>query len=213
MRTFVRGLRHLLRQFLAGGWTQTGDTGQINTATATAPIVANTVGGYAIFSSNDAGGGLNNFYFKIEFGTGNAVLRPSVWITFGFQGTDGAGNLLSTINPISTRSQIQTGANSSGATVLINFASGSGYFCVCAQVAAATAEGLIVSVERTKDSNLAAMNQISILTAPLGAFSSSFAQVVNTLNVFPAPGLINNQLNVAMPPNANSPVGVWLVWV
>jgi hypothetical protein len=205
-RTWVAAF---IAAIIAGGWTQTADTGQINTATVTAPVAINTSQGYAIFSSNDAGGGLVNFYLKIEFGSGAAASRPAVWVTYGFQGTDGAGNLLSTINPISTRTQVATGVNPTAGSVTINMASGSGYICFAGSVAGGGAEGLCFSVERTKDVNLAFMNQINCFGCINGTLSGAgaLAQTINTLNAFPVAGSISSNLNVSMPPNTATPVG------
>src|SRR4051812_34743538 len=70
----------------AGGWVQTSDSRQINWATATAPV-SGSPSGYEIWRSNDAGGGLNEIYDKIEYGTPPntaVVLSGGLWITVGW---------------------------------------------------------------------------------------------------------------------------------
>src|SRR4051794_36475295 len=72
----------MIAAIVAGGWVQTSDTGQINTSTVLAPLVVSTSQGYAIFRSNDTGGSLNEYYIKLEFGSGaTSATRPALWIT------------------------------------------------------------------------------------------------------------------------------------
>jgi hypothetical protein len=214
-RTWVAAF---IAAIVAGGWVQTADTGQINTGTVLAPLVVSTSQGYAIFRSNDSGGGLSEFYCKMEFGSGAvSATRPAVWITFGFQGTDGAGNLLSSINPISTRTANTITSNPAGASQNINFSSGSGYFCICV-TGSTVAESLLISVERTKNASLAFMNQLHIwgngtvgqvLNTSAGGI---YSQVINTLNAFPivTTAIANSTTvanNLTIAPTANSPIG------
>jgi hypothetical protein len=199
-RTWVAAF---IAAIIAGGWTQTGDTGQINTATVLAPTLTNTSQGYALFSSNDAGGALHNYIIKLEFGSGaTSALRPSVWVTGGWA-TDGAGNLVSTSFPVSTRTQIAFGAAPSGASNNINFSSGSGYFCLA--FLTSSAESLMVSVERTRDRNLAFQDQILIIgTSSAGAFGGgAIVQVFDRVNTY---ANVNMAQNAIYPPIANTPI-------
>lgn len=75
----------------AGGWTKTGDTGQIDLTTVARPTAINTSAGYEIRESPTIGG-FQKIYVKLEYGTGSAVQYPALWITVG-TGTDGAGTL------------------------------------------------------------------------------------------------------------------------
>jgi len=189
----------IIAAIVAGGWVQTADTGQINTATVTAPAVLSTSQGYAVFRSNDAGGGLNEFYVKIEFGSGPAsALRPGVWVTFGWS-TDGAGTL--TGAAISTRTQVACGTNPVG-PVNINFASGSGYFLV-AETSATAQEHMVFGVERTRDASLNFKNEVlAIMSNSTGGFAPT-TQTITQTNAFPVAG---SGTNYIMPPIANTPV-------
>ena len=193
----------MIAAIVAGGWVQTADTGQINTATVTAPAVVNTSQGYAIFRSNDAGGSLVDFYIKVEFGSGAvSALRPSVWITVGWA-TDGAGNLVSVTFPISTRTQVPTALNPSGSSVNINQAAGSGYICI--GEFAGSGENLWFSVERTRDSAGASQNQILIILLT-GTWANTVTQALSRTNAFPTQTGVNIGINVSVPPDANTPI-------
>jgi hypothetical protein len=199
-RTWVAAF---IAAIVAGGWVQTSDTGQINTSTVLAPVATNTVAGYAIFRSNDTGGSLNEFYVKLEFGSGGtSALRPAVWITVAWA-SDGAGNLVSTTYPISTRAQIATGTNPAS-FLNINMASGSGYFCIVA--CPGTAETLIVSVERTRDATNAFQNQILTIGTTAGSWTGAFCQTITRLNAYPNVADVNIGTNVVIPPVGNTPI-------
>lgn len=73
-------------KFVSVGLVQTADTGQINWTTVTRPAI-NTVGGYEIWTL--PGGALT---FKIEYGSGNPVAVPSMWLTVG-TGSNGSGTI------------------------------------------------------------------------------------------------------------------------
>jgi hypothetical protein len=77
--------------FTTLGVTNTADTGQINTATVTIPAV-NTAAGYLIGRFNDTAQATSPVFFKLEFGTGNNVGDPCMWITVG-TGSNGAGTI------------------------------------------------------------------------------------------------------------------------
>jgi hypothetical protein len=187
---------------VAGGWVQTSDTGQINTATVLAPVAANTSQGYAIFRSNDTGGSITEFYIKLEFGSAaGAANRPAIWITIAW-GSDGAGNLNGVT---STRTQVGSGAIPSGASLNIHFASGSGYLVIC-ETSGTAAEHIFLSIERTRDNTLAFKNQVFISASVAGVFGSggAYFQVSDQGNAYPA--LANNVQNIAGPANANTPI-------
>lgn len=77
------------------GFTQSGDSGQINWVTVTRPGVS-TSGGYEIRYLDDSLHGTAPIYVKLEFGTGNNAAYPALWITVG-TGTDGAGTITGTV--------------------------------------------------------------------------------------------------------------------
>lgn len=79
--------------FTTLGVTQTADTGQVNTATVTRPVVVNTVAGYVIGRFNDTAQSTSPIFFKLEFGTGTTQpTSPAIWITVG-TGSNGSGTL------------------------------------------------------------------------------------------------------------------------
>ena len=197
-RTWVAAV---IAAIVAGGWVQTSDTGQINTSTVTAPAAANTSQGYAVFRSNDAGGSLVDYYMKLEFGsTTGAANRPNIWATVGWA-SDGAGNLVSTTYPVSTRSPIGTLAIPSGASISINFGSGSGYF-VMAATSSTGSEDLIFSVERTRDVSVNFQNQVLLLGWSGAALA--VGQVTDRSNAYPT---FNSTANCfVIPQNTMSPV-------
>jgi len=74
----------------SAGWTQSGDTGQIDWTTVTAPGGASTFMGYEIlYSDSTAGPAL---YMKIEYGSGFNSASKGFRVNFG-TGSDGSGNL------------------------------------------------------------------------------------------------------------------------
>lgn len=77
---------------LAGGWTNTTDTGQINLVTVLAPVAGSTSQGYKIYKMADALQATYPVFVKIEFGSGTAAANPGFWITIG-TGSDGAGTI------------------------------------------------------------------------------------------------------------------------
>ena len=89
--TFRVWAAEVIAQLLAVGITQTADTGQINTGTATRPGT-NTNGGYAIFRFNDSMQGTAPIFFRIDFGTGVVATGPRMQLTVG-TGSNGSGTI------------------------------------------------------------------------------------------------------------------------
>lgn len=102
----------------ACGMVQTGDTGQINWASATR-AGANTAAGYEIWRLSSS-----NLYFKIEYGSGTSSSVPSHWFTVG-TGSNGSGTLT---GQLSTRSQASF-TNSTVTSTVTNYTS---YMCATA---------------------------------------------------------------------------------
>ena len=87
-RTWVAAV---ITDLLAVGMVQSGDTGQINTATVLTPSAANQVRGFWMGTLND---GLTTLYIKVEFGSGSqGALNPAIYFTLGWA-TDGAGTFV-----------------------------------------------------------------------------------------------------------------------
>lgn len=74
----------------SAGWTQSGDTGQIDFTTVTAPGAASTFMGYEILYSDNTAG--TRLYMKIEYGSGWNSASSGFRVNFG-TGSDGAGAL------------------------------------------------------------------------------------------------------------------------
>ena len=88
---FRAWVAQFIAQMIAISWVQTADTGQINTATVTAPTGGNQSKGYAMFRAND--GVSPELYLRVDFGSSvNGAAPPAIWVMVGFS-TDGAGNL------------------------------------------------------------------------------------------------------------------------
>lgn len=161
---FRAWLQAIFNALVAGGLIQTADTGQINTSTVTRPLAANTSQGYAIFRSDDAAGGLNNFYFKIEFGSGAATNTPAIWLTVGW-GSDGAGTITGNT---SGRIQFQPGSNSA-TPINSNFGVGTGYFCLGMWTDSGSSNYMIASLERTRDANGDVQDEVFLYGGGTGA--------------------------------------------
>ena len=166
-------------QFAAGGLVQTSDTGQINWTTASKPTVANQVVGYEMWRSNDASGGLNNWYMKTQYGSGGSVAAgPRFIVQFGW-GSDGAGNLTG----FTTTAQNNIGTFAGSATLFnCNLAVGTGWISIAMFITQAQS-AFFFGVERTRDSMGAETDEI------LALFSTSnmVSQVCNRLTgTYPA---------------------------
>lgn len=133
-------------QLAAGGMVQTADTGQINWATVVKPAAISTSQGYEIWRSADGG---NNWYLKLEYGSGAvAADRPSLWFTIGW-GSDGAGALTTNVN---TRRQIAPAIASVATTYYCNLAAGNNWICLSMFTGNAS-WGFCLSIERTVSSS------------------------------------------------------------
>jgi hypothetical protein len=145
-RAFASGVHTALA---AIGLVNTSDTGQINLSTVTMPIAINTSAGYEIWRLNDTLQATVPYFFKIEYGTGNPIDRPSLWVTTGST-TNGAGTLG---GQLGTRRQ-STGNSSkpAGATLPIYASGDTSRFALSfnADAAASSYPGWIIC-ERTRD--------------------------------------------------------------
>jgi hypothetical protein len=142
-RTWVQFISDNLQ---TGGFIKTTDTGQINTATVTAPGAGSTAQGYEIRKFSDSLQATNPWFMKIEYGSGSVAGTPAIWLTVGTT-TDGAGTI-STIKFART----QISANSTTATATAAFALAAGTNRCCWTMNYTGANWWMVSLERTKDS-------------------------------------------------------------
>ena len=134
-------------QLAALGLVQTADVGQINWATVTRPLAANTVQGYEMWRFNDSFQATAPVFIKLEYGSGGNANRPAIWYQVG-DGSDGAGNLT---GATSTRQQMRTTANTA---VLKNmyYSCDTNRLGICLfQDNAATSYTILLNIERTKD--------------------------------------------------------------
>lgn len=137
-----------VRDGLLGGWTQTADTGQMNFATITRPLAADTVQGYALFAMADALQGAAPIVVKLEFGSGTAANEPDIRLTIG-SGSNGSG----TITGVLTSRRINNSSNSAVLTSVFSHSSVSAsHFAVSLFVHANAAYLLSFSLERARDS-------------------------------------------------------------
>ncbi len=158
-------------QMLAGSWVKTTDTGQIDWATITR-AASNTAAGYEIWRSNDAGGGLNEIYVKIEYGSGTSNVFASNWLTVGW-GSNGSGTLTGVTT---TRTQMSSN-NWNDALHTTYLSVSAGRFCF-AVFNSTSVSAYLISLERTLSNSLALQNEILVMYQSLaGGFS--YRQVLN----------------------------------
>jgi hypothetical protein len=105
------------------GLVQTSDTGQINWTTVLAPTTTNQYRGYEIWRLNDSLQGTAPVFFKIEYGSSNAAVSPSLRISVG-KGSDGAGTITNQIVQLTTGFN---GANSIAFSYASSSSGGSGF--------------------------------------------------------------------------------------
>lgn len=137
-------------KIVASGFTVTGDTGQINWASVTAPVAINTSQGYELYTFADTLQATAPITFKIEYGSGaSSANNPSLWLTFG-TGSNGTGTITGNA---STRVQIYTTAYATNALSCYWSGSTSHFMAAlyCAGTGASSSITSIVSFERTKD--------------------------------------------------------------
>lgn len=129
---------------------QTGDTGQMNVATATAPVGANTKAGNLIYRFDD---GISNVYIRFDFGSAAAAANPGIWITIG-TGSNGSGTITGVVYNGGGATNANLQATASSSTLYDCFGSaGTGRFSFALfSGAATTTYTLAFSIERTKSS-------------------------------------------------------------
>jgi hypothetical protein len=123
----------LSAQFAAVGLIKTSDTGQIDWSTVLKPSGGSLQRGYEVWRFNDALQATKPVFIRIDFGSGNTAVSPSLWVTVG-TGTNGAGTLT---GQVGTTKQMAGpgGANSycSGSSSRLNLAAISGLIVLCVE--------------------------------------------------------------------------------
>lgn len=129
--------------WLAAGWTQTADTGQIDTATVLTPSGTNQSRGYIIAQLND--GVSPAVYCKLEFGSGSATTTPALWFTLGLA-TNGAG----TLSAGGARYQILLSAETVSRTSYVSYSTSDSRFVMYLNDAGTSP--VLIMVERSRAS-------------------------------------------------------------
>lgn len=132
--------------FTTLGWTRTADTGQIDLTTVVVPSFG-VWAGYSMFRMADALQSTAPCFVKVEYSIGGPSNSVQIRLTVG-QGTDGAGSV--------TGVQLATFALSSATdhtTVdAVTYLSGdTNRFLMLAYDDGSTTNGMLVSIERSKD--------------------------------------------------------------
>lgn len=153
------------------GITKTADTGQIDWTTVTRPLATNTAQGYEIRKFNDALDGTYPQYFKIEYGSGGATDRPSIWLTTG-TGSNGSGTLTGFGL---ARVQLIFWSANNGATTpcAMNMAGDASGFVLVPGVGLYSNSSPVIALERTVDANGAITGEGTLLTRFIFADSIS----------------------------------------
>jgi hypothetical protein len=182
-RAWAQGIHDGLASF--ADLTQTADTGQINIATATRPA-ANGVAGYEVWRFNDAMQATMPVFFKLEYGIDNSPTLPQLIITIG-KGSNGAG----TITTPATR--LGFPLKSLVPKVHIPWAASCtpGQLDLVGMDTAATTEGVIVHMERSRDAAgtptadgvvLAGGGQVSAIVGATATGSNSGAKLLDPMD-------------------------------
>ena len=146
--------------FANSGWVQTGDPGQVNWATATAPAATNTAAGFEIWRMNDALQSVAPVYLYIGYGAGTNITFPALLLQIG---SGSANTSLPSVGPITGLAAFQTGpvlidtgAAYTNNTLLSYFCGGTDRMVMALHVrgtGAALNYGLLWAIERIPDSN------------------------------------------------------------
>lgn len=151
-RKFAQGIHDA---FIAAGWVQTTDTGQLAIATATCPTTANTPAGYEIFKLNDAAQATAPVFVKVEYGRAGGASpnnSPAIWFTVG-QATNGAGTLSSILFARQVNLSSSLNGSVGTTTEYASYASGDGSsICLSLWPSFTTYPTVFFVVERSRDS-------------------------------------------------------------
>jgi hypothetical protein len=146
-RNWVAGIDAAIQ---ALGIVNTTDTGQIDATTVVKPAAVNTAQGYKIYRFADSLQATFPVFIKLEFGSGGAVDRPSLWVTVGTT-TNGAGTIG---GQVTTRKQLPAGSKSAGATLPLYLAGDTGRISGIVNLDNASNQfGLFMHIERALDSS------------------------------------------------------------
>lgn len=156
---------------------KTADTGQINWSTVTRPAT-NTAAGYEIRRFNDSLQATAPIFIKLEYGTFNSAMIPSIWLTVG-TGTNGAGTLTGSVTQ---RAQCTYSAapNSSGYPSLISSLPGFFGLLWKAGTAASGGQGFFAMARHANASGVANGDGFMVFWGATGASAACSSQCVRT---------------------------------
>ena len=145
---------------IAGGWTKVySDYGAGTGWTDVAAPAQNTFGVTEIWKSPDEVG-LTNFYLKLRYGSHNSVtVGPALEWSVSWAWTSGSSLGGTPTTAVDTRGGT-TAASSTAFRCTI--AAGTGYVAICLGGGAQVACAHVLTIERTKDSNLDAQDELAI---------------------------------------------------
>jgi len=147
--TFCTWAQVVHDSFLAAGWVQSSDTGQVTISTMTNPATANTVAGYEVWRLDDAQQATAPIFVKIEYGRGY-IPNPcgAVWFTVG-QSSNGTGTLGSVLMARAQSNSLGTGATTAQVP---GYASGDGHsIALVPWPSYVGAQGWAFYLERSRD--------------------------------------------------------------
>jgi hypothetical protein len=167
--TFRAWGQQLSNAIATAGLVRTADSGQVNWATVTAPVGANTMAGYEIYRFNDALQSTAPIFIKMEYGCGTAVGHPQVWITVG-TGTNGAGTITGLAS--ARFAKTTTGTTASTVNTYVCNPGGSTFVLVLGAGSNINCHNAIV-VDRTRDANGAATDDGLYMLYAMAASTTS----------------------------------------
>lgn len=135
--------------FIAAGWVNTADTGQVNLSTMTRPGT-NTMAGYRVYYLNDSLHATAPIYMRVDYRTGGTATYPQ-WSPVLGQGTNGAGVLTGlTSTPTSPVQSIDPSSTVANYSTYVSW--GDGYFAIAWKAGATTNGYGFFAVNRFTDS-------------------------------------------------------------
>jgi hypothetical protein len=153
---------NLNSQMAAAGLVQTSDGTQINWGTVTTPLVGSVVQGYEIWRFNDAFQASAPVYLKFEYGSGVQNTVPGMMIAVGTGVTNIGGTIFlsgpngSAGSNVASRISVIGAGSTTNASIQSFFSGSTNRWSSAMWVrdgSVSSNEPLIISIERTKDSN------------------------------------------------------------
>jgi len=156
--------------FANSGMVKMTGVGEIDWSTVTLPLTTYTTQGYEIWRFNDALQSTAPVYFRLDYGSGAANVRPGMWFTLG-NGMESNGNLMGARSPAAYSSTgghgVWTSTPNSSNIFLTYFSGDTNRFALAFSIggsAANIASFFFASAERTVDANGAATGDGVLLT-------------------------------------------------